>query len=1430
MKTEKIFLKIALCIIFWLLAAVSAHAGTGHGLAADGSLGTQVDKVEQIHNITGGATAGNNLFHSFSDFNVETGETANFIGNQSLANIISRVTGGNDSRIDGLLKTTDTSANLYLMNPNGVMFGPNAALDIQGSFHVTTADYLKFEDGKELHADLGNKSVLSAAPVEAFGFLGDSAGSITLNGTRLEVSEGKTLSLIGQLATESKSITNADLKASGGCVNLASVKSAGEVKLTETGIEATSEQLGNIELEHSSINVSNTANSSSVGQVFVQANDFVLKGSIIVDNYSEQDAAEPSLKIETDNLTVKDGSVISADTFGQGKSGDVSLNAGNNLTLTNGSVISASTVGHGNSGDVSLNAGNNLTLKNDSFILAITIGQGNSGDVSLNAANNLTLTDGSFILANTGVGSSGDVLLYAAESVIFGHYGGDISIITAAHESTGDAGKVIINANNILLSNGAYMNTTTYGSGRGGDMLLNAKKNVEFSGDGHGFIKAASCSTGDAGNIEINADNILFADGVELDSATYGKGKGGTVNLNANEKVSVDGRDGRNGRSTKLQVSSGGTGDAGSLVINAKKIEVSNSAYIDSATTYKREVGGKGGTVELNAVNIEFNNGAWLYSETTSQGQGGTLILNADERVLFCDSVIQATSKYAGEGAGDGGSVLIRAANIELADGALINAGTSDQGNAGKIMLAASKVISLTEKGHWSGEEFSTIASGTDADSTGGQGGYIGLNAPEIILTNGAIISAGTEYTGEVTFEGDEGCGGTIGIIADSLILQDESEITASSSGTGSGGSVLIGDYALIESCNEQHKTAEDPTGPFGDFLDTVQENGITETKKILADNSGIELSTQGSGNAGVLKIKAENIEFTGGAYINSTTYGSGQGGKVVIDVAETMSLSGENNAQKGSNIKVASGCSVKDAADKGYDIGEFTGDAGSLYISAKNIEVTDGAWLNSSTYGDGKGGNVTLDLAENVLFKGQRSNKEGSKIQVATYNGSGNAGTLEIKAKQIRFKDYGYINSATDEGTGNAGKIMLVADELISLDGLGYNYYGGDKPVATFSSSAYAKSRGGRGGYIGFNAPEIILTNGAIISAGTEYTGEVTPEGDEGCGGTIGIIADSLILRNGSEITGTTSGTGAGGSVLIGDYALIESCNEQHKTAEDPTGPFGDFLDRIQENGVTRTQNLLLANGSAISASSTSDAENAGESGDLIIRATDSIDLNYNSNFKTESKNAGGGSINIQTKNRLWLLNSWITTSTESTNENEKGGNITIDPTFVILQNVNPCTVGINNSRIEANANFGAGGNISIVTDYLIQSPDSTIEASSNKSVDGEVNIQSLDFDVSGVLANLNVNLLDAGKWQKTPCRLRSGASVSRLILKGRDAVPTAHDDFLSGLPAILSDPDFFAEDDNPYREGYVSPDVFEKGEEEEREEEKREEKECYN
>src|SRR5262249_11796240 len=155
---------------------------------------TAVTQRGTVYNITGGTRPGNgpNLFHSFDRFSVGTGETANFTSAQTgIKNILSRVTGGQQSTIDGQLRTDGQlraeGANLYLLNPAGVLFGPHASLDVSGSFHVSTADYLRFADGAQLHADLGQGSQLTVAEPAAFGFLGSTPAPITIQGGKLGV-------------------------------------------------------------------------------------------------------------------------------------------------------------------------------------------------------------------------------------------------------------------------------------------------------------------------------------------------------------------------------------------------------------------------------------------------------------------------------------------------------------------------------------------------------------------------------------------------------------------------------------------------------------------------------------------------------------------------------------------------------------------------------------------------------------------------------------------------------------------------------------------------------------------------------------------------------------------------------------------------------------------------------------------------------------------------------------------------------------------------------------------------------------------------------------------------------------------------------------------------------------------------------------------
>jgi len=198
-------------------AQITLDGSLGYRGALHGPNYTISDKVGQIR--------GSNLFHSFGQFNLSKGESATFTGPNTIANILSRVTGGSPSNIDGTIRSQIPKANFYLINPSGVMFGPNASLDVSGSFHVSTADYLRLADGATFSAHPAVPTVLSVAPPAAFGFLGPTPAAVSIQGSALHVPPGQTLSVIGG----DVEIVGGVLVAAGGRINLASVATAGEV-------------------------------------------------------------------------------------------------------------------------------------------------------------------------------------------------------------------------------------------------------------------------------------------------------------------------------------------------------------------------------------------------------------------------------------------------------------------------------------------------------------------------------------------------------------------------------------------------------------------------------------------------------------------------------------------------------------------------------------------------------------------------------------------------------------------------------------------------------------------------------------------------------------------------------------------------------------------------------------------------------------------------------------------------------------------------------------------------------------------------------------------------------------------------------------------------------------------------------------------------
>ena len=210
----------------WSACARTARAG----VATDGSVGTAPATTLSGPNFDIAASLGeqhnSNLFHSFSVFDIASGETATFSGPATVNNIISRVTSGNASNIDGTVSSTIFGANLFLINPGGIIFGPNASLNVSGSFHASSAGYLVLGTNGRFDAVNPANSVLTTAPPSAFGFLNNPA-PISVTDTRLQVANGQTLTLAGGNITTQDAL----LYAPEGTVQVASVGAAGEVNV-----------------------------------------------------------------------------------------------------------------------------------------------------------------------------------------------------------------------------------------------------------------------------------------------------------------------------------------------------------------------------------------------------------------------------------------------------------------------------------------------------------------------------------------------------------------------------------------------------------------------------------------------------------------------------------------------------------------------------------------------------------------------------------------------------------------------------------------------------------------------------------------------------------------------------------------------------------------------------------------------------------------------------------------------------------------------------------------------------------------------------------------------------------------------------------------------------------------------------------------------
>ncbi len=653
--------------------------------------------------IEGGSRLGGNLFHSFQEFSVPTGREAFFNNAVDVQNIFSRVTGSNISNIDGLIRANGT-ANLFLLNPNGIVFGPNARLNIGGSFLGSTANSINFADGTQfstINPQAGSLLTVSVpiglgfgsnpAPIQVQGTGHNIAripAPITSNSnpTGLQVSPQRAIALIGG----NINLTGGTIRAESGQIELGSVGS-GNVSLTPTASGWIFDYSG----------VPSFQDIQLVQRALLNASG--MKGGAI--------------NLQGQRIWLSDGSLVMIQNQGLQAAGNISIRAVQSVDLK------------GSNPDESIRS----ALRNH------TVAQGNGGDITVETGR-LTIENGALIATNTfGGGASGNIVVNAAEFVQllgFSPITRRLSAITAQTTGSGAGGNVTLSTQRLNVVNGGIVGSLAYSNGSGGTVTINASESIEVTGFEPSLFQASALTSGttnagNAGSLTVNTGRLIVRDGGRIDSSTGASGSAGSVTVNASQSIDVSGTV-PNSRNPSLIISSANivdqtiqqlfrvppvpSGASGEVIINTPRLSVRDGAQV----TVKNDGTGDGGTLQVNAGEIFVADGGAITAATAS-GNGGNIALQVGSLQLRRNGAITTTAG----GTGNGGNLTINADIIVALENSDITA-NAFQGRGGNISINTSAIF---------GSQFRpqpTSESDITASSQFGISGTVAITNPEV--------------------------------------------------------------------------------------------------------------------------------------------------------------------------------------------------------------------------------------------------------------------------------------------------------------------------------------------------------------------------------------------------------------------------------------------------------------------------------------------------------------------------------------------------------------------------------------------------------------------------------------------------------------------------------------------------------------------------
>ncbi|MEH2326873.1 MAG: S-layer family protein [Nostoc sp.] len=760
----------------------------------DGTLNTTVTQSGSNFRITNGTAAGSNLFHSFQEFSVPTGGSATFnlINTPNISTIFSRVTGGNVSNINGVIQTINSKnpVSLFLMNPNGLIFGPNAQLNISGSFIGTTADRIKFANGaifSSSQTPLPSALLTISVPIGLQ--FGQGRGAIQVQGKGNDgivptknlgiiASPGQTIALVGGDVNFDSGVITAPV----GRIEVGAVGS-GTVNLTQT---PAGWQLGYAQVED--FRDIKFTQRSSLWNPYPVGNPF------------------GGIQVVGRDITLNQ-SQIAAATAGARQGGNITVNAARSLSLgginANAGAPSAWIVNQvgqkatANGGGVNVQAGQ-LTLQDGAAIETLSVGAGAAGNVKVAA--DTILLNGTVTLKSPLAPAGTSNSRISSETYASGA-GGDVSVI----------------ARQLTLKESGTISTPVFpgATGRGGNIFVNVAEDITAIA-AHPLsltpsaIAAYTSGIGNSGNIDVSTGTLHLLDGGEIFASSVriagipGTGVGNTGNVTVVARQSID--------------------IAGTYSLSPTVISTIGNSITGS---------GNGGNVSVTTPNLTLQAGAVLATSTlpvfgvfsdrkqsNNLGNAGNVTVNVADR-LTITGINQFTKAPTLLGSntlsnGAAGDVTVQANHLVIQDGGSISTSTQAGGNAGALTVKANDILI-------EGKNISRSTIASDApiidkiareyyglpDAPTGSAGRLSITTNSLTVRDNGYVNltnSGTGNAGQLSIQADRisldngqigattasGQGGDINLNANILLARHGSTITTQAGGSGNGGNITI--------------------------------------------------------------------------------------------------------------------------------------------------------------------------------------------------------------------------------------------------------------------------------------------------------------------------------------------------------------------------------------------------------------------------------------------------------------------------------------------------------------------------------------------------------------------------------------------------------------------------------------------------------------